>query len=380
MKKILRASVKFYLSEFYAMSSRKYTKNYTGNRNYYRGSNSIRAVTQKKSFTTSASNMTQNGLFSISVRDTIKLSIPANSLLTHRILDLPALIAASPMHRQLSNVFDQYKIEKSNLKFRMASCTDDIDATTNIVGSFFTCVDRSDFSNQISVDMLRTYQSYKETAWPLNGDRPITHAINVGQSNVVEKNQYYDSKKIAAFPAIAVGFAIPVPFGDISSDILNINVSLEIDAQVRYRGVRLDTSSGLSVTNLVPHNNAGVSGSWTRIADLPNNVTSVNVEAKTFGTYLIYIPSQEMWEIGVLMNTTDNTVPFAIDFENKRSQGLFMTVSTSVGQRLDVIINGTIGFNLQEVAGTSYSISRFYLASGYDFGEAYNYLNSKKTS
>ena len=218
-------------------------RSYAGRKTYYkRGkmSRSVRAITTSRAFKASAMNMTQNGKFNVNVRTTIGLSWGGSELTPVQFafndLDIPALLAASDMHRQLSNVFDQYKIEKATVKILPnigpAAPTN---ATSYI--SFFSVVDRTGF-NSPTIDQLRSYGSYKETNWSWN-DSPAPHMVYIGQSDVVSKSTYYDTKSTAVFPKVKVGGDL----GASQTTSLAWTFSVEIDAQVRYRGVRLDTSS-----------------------------------------------------------------------------------------------------------------------------------------
>ena len=215
---------------------------YAGRKTYYkRGkmSRSVRAITTSRSFKASAQNMTQNGKFNINVRTTVGLIWAGSSgspvQFAFNDIDVPALLAASPMHLQLSNVFDQYKIEKATIKILPNIGPAAPSNVTSFI-SFFSVVDRTGFNNP-TIDQLRSYGSYKETNWSWT-DSPVPHLVYIGQSDVVSKSTYYDSKVTAVFPKIKVGGDL----GASQTSSVGWTFSVEIDAQVRYRGVRLDTS------------------------------------------------------------------------------------------------------------------------------------------
>lgn len=200
---------------------------------------SVGKITQSRNFKASAANMTQNGVFSINVRTPQTLNIEANSPNTWEQLDVPALINSSAMHRQLSNVFDQYRIEKVTIRFKPISTVNTSQGATVSFLNFFTVVDRSGLSTGLTVDDLRTYASYKETVWSMTGDTPRPHIMNLGQADMVSRTEYYDSKKLAGFPTVAFGCDV----GQSVSAATAYTFTVEIDAQIRYRGVRLDTSN-----------------------------------------------------------------------------------------------------------------------------------------
>lgn len=219
--------------------SRYYRYGYGRRYGYRRKARSVRAITTSRNFKASAANMTQNGLFSINVRNEIQGNIAQNLRYGTSLLDVPAIISQSPMHLQLSNVFDQYKIEKVSIKFRPIYNSDAIPASAYGAQTFFTCIDRSGFSANVDLAQLQTYQSYKESNWSLTGETNMPHYVNIGQTDVVGKSTYFDSKNTSTFPKVAYGVILPQPV----SEAQLFKYSVEIDAQVRYRGVRLDTSS-----------------------------------------------------------------------------------------------------------------------------------------
>ena len=184
-------------------------------KNYYRypkryTKSSVAKITQSRNFKASAANMTQNGLFSISARSPLSLQVAANNNATWQVLDIPAAISGSDMHRQLSNVFDQYRIEKLTIRIKPVITYDNTGVGQfSSYLAFFSVVDRSGFSNSTTIAQLRTYSSYKETSWATNGgDTPRAHVINIGQADLVSRTEYYDSKSTAKFPQVCVGYDI----------------------------------------------------------------------------------------------------------------------------------------------------------------------------
>lgn len=218
---------------------RYYRYGYGRRYGYRRKARSVRAITTTRNFKASAANMTQNGLFSINVRNEIAGNIPQGLRYGTSLLDVPAIISQSPMHLQLSNVFDQYKIEKVAIKFRPIFNTDSIGGSNFGAQTFFTCIDRSGFSATVDLAQLQTYQSYKESNWSLTGETNMPHYVNIGQTDIVGKSSYFDSKATCTFPKVAYGVIMPTAVPNAAE----FKYSVEIDAQVRYRGVRLDTSS-----------------------------------------------------------------------------------------------------------------------------------------
>lgn len=218
-----------------------YPKKYNNYYKFYpRKNSSVGKITMSRNFKASAQNMTQNGLFNISVRQPDPLVVTGGTSSNWKKLDVPALISASAMHRQLSNVFDQYRIEKVTIRIKPIANTR-ISTDTQVLPfmNCFSVVDRSGLSEGLTLADLRTYASYKETVWSMNGDTPVPHNVYIGQADLVSRVEYFDSKKTAGFPTVAYG----IDLGLNPTNNVQVNFSIEIDAAVRYRGVRLDTSN-----------------------------------------------------------------------------------------------------------------------------------------
>lgn len=216
---------------------------YSRAKKYYykrgRASRSTRNITTSRSFKASAANMTQNGKFNVSTKFVVTVSIPAGSADVMADVDVPNYLVLSDMHRALSNVFDQYRVEKCGLKFNLL-----LNQTTSNIGHlcFFTAVDRTGFAAGATVQSIRTYGSYKESVWALNGDTNPPHVVNLGQADMVSRIEYFDSKSKAVFPKVKLGLSL----GETQTAAKTFSVTCEIDAQVRYRGVRLDNTGVLA--------------------------------------------------------------------------------------------------------------------------------------
>lgn len=218
---------------------------YAGRKTYYKrakASRSTRAISTSRSFKASAANMTQNGKFNVSTKfvKTIEFSIGDSSKFEK--LDIPNYLVLSDMHRALSNVFDQYRVEKCTLKFNLLLNNPTLQGTDIAHITFFTACDRSGFAANATVGSLRTYGSYKETTWSTNGDTNPSHFVNIGQADLVSKSEYYDSKNRASFPQVVAGLDL----GQAVIAAKAITITCEVDAQIRYRGVRLDTTGVLA--------------------------------------------------------------------------------------------------------------------------------------
>lgn len=222
---------RYFYSPYRRRGSRRYSK-------------SVKSMKMSRAFKASAANMTQNAKFNINVKTPKDVDFTGSSgapgaAQSFIDLDIPALISGSAMHLYLSNVFDQYRIEKVTVKILPLINPDVSEANKQNYQSVFTVVDRTGFSTGVTIDQLRTYSSYKETCWPTNGDSVRPHYVSIGQTDVVNRSQYYDTKTTSVFPKVKLG----VDLGQAATANYKFTFTIEIDAQVRYRGVRLDTSN-----------------------------------------------------------------------------------------------------------------------------------------
>lgn len=209
---------------------RRYWKRY-----YRRRYNSYNKTRTTRNFKASASNMTQGGTFNISVRKDTYIPVTASAKYGFDTLDVAGEIKGSPMHQALSNVFDQYRVEKVTIRIRPVG-----DSSGNIINPsiLFSAVDRSGFAANAPITTLRTYGSYKETQITGAKDVSPVHTIYIGQTNLVEFSSYSDSKNAVSFPAVGWGCI----FAALAANT-DVYFSIEFDCQIRYRGVRYDNSN-----------------------------------------------------------------------------------------------------------------------------------------
>ena len=225
-----------------------YTRRSKGSRPYYkrraRFNRSVKAINTSRAFKASAANMTQNGKFNVSTKFIRTIDIEAGSQYGMVDCDIPNEIVLADMHKALSNVFDQYRVEKCTLKFNLLLNSTFTSGTPHI--SFFTAVDRTGFAANATVPSIRTYGSYKETTWSLTGDSNAPHVISLGQADMVSRSEFYDTKNRAKFPQLKIGFDV----AEVQLTAKAFTITCEIDAQIRYRGVRLDTTGVLARVNI----------------------------------------------------------------------------------------------------------------------------------
>ena len=218
----------------------RYYRYYSPYRKYKRYYNSISKLNSSRNFYASSANMTQNARFNINVATPITLSISTGTNATWDIQDIGSLILNSNMHGALKTVFDQYRIEKVKIKITPVVIPSGLSGACTYL-TIFSALDRTGFQTQnLTWNLIKTYSSYRETCWPINGDSVPPHIYKAGQSDLVEKTSYTDTFKAASFPSGLFGISINATN---TGNAITLTVSIEIDAQVRYRGVRLASSS-----------------------------------------------------------------------------------------------------------------------------------------
>lgn len=210
-------------------------------RSYGRRYTSAGKIRTSRNVRASAQNMTQGGKFTVTAHETISLTIPQNAGGQGVTKNIATLIMQSSMHRNLSNVFDQYRIEKATIKLKDAGVTFGGAYTTTQLPVLSSIVDRTGLAAAIDINAMRTYSSYKETSLSANNDISPTHTIYIGASNIVEATTYYDTKVVTNFPQIYIAIALPTNVPNTDGYSYTRTFTMDIEAQVRYRGVRLDT-------------------------------------------------------------------------------------------------------------------------------------------
>lgn len=229
---------------FYS-SYRKYPRGFGRYiRSYGRRYSSVGKIRTSKNVRASAQNMTQGGKFTITAHNVTSLTVNQATTGSGVTVQLPTLIRNSPMHRNLSNVFDQYRIEKVILKIRDAGTSTANGYECTMLPVIASIVDRTGIAEGLTLDQMRTYSSYKETLLSANNDISPTHTIYIGASTLVESSEYFDTKQLTNFPKIYLAIVLPSAIPN-SSDAQHPysytrQLSIDVEAQVRYRGVRLD--------------------------------------------------------------------------------------------------------------------------------------------
>lgn len=198
---------------------------------------SERAITIPKRNKALRNNMLQGRRVCINLGFDDELILKEDDSSVYKLLDIPALITSSDMHLTFSNCFDQYKVVSYTLTINLKGIRFDGFLPTEEYadyGVIFTVFDRTKIKDGASWATLKTYQSYVETQFPVTGDN-----IKSTNRTIRSNSQYTDTKSMTGVPYLyyGIGFSSGTWPGDVY-----FSVSVNIKADVYYRGVRYDES------------------------------------------------------------------------------------------------------------------------------------------
>lgn len=202
-------------------------------------SRSIRAVTIPYKNKVKSANMLQARRLAINVDIDDELKIGNLTSYIYKKLDVAALLTSSPMHLQLSNCFDQYKILNYIMTISLKGIdgaiplTDDNFEDVEAYGNLFTIVDRTSIKDTTNIDALRTYSSFREVIIPLDGSKVTDY-----KRQILVNNNYCDTKNTASIPLLYYGVSINQSIVNRLKFRFNINFKFDMI----YRGVRYDDS------------------------------------------------------------------------------------------------------------------------------------------
>lgn len=202
-------------------------------------SRSIRAISIPYRNKVKSANMLQARRLAINVDIDDELKIGNLTSYIFKKLDVAALLTSSPMHLQLSNCFDQYKILNYVVTISLKGIDGSIPLTNDnfddveAYGNMFTIVDRTSIKDTTNIDALRTYSSFREVIIPLDGSNVTDY-----KRQVLVNNSYCDTKTTASIPLLYYGVSINQSIVNRLTFRFNINFKFDMI----YRGVRYDDS------------------------------------------------------------------------------------------------------------------------------------------
>lgn len=151
-----------------------------------------------------------------------------------------ALLTSSKIHLDLSNVWNDYKVEKIALTATPLSIDDLLVEEGGVISGpreyfkLFCAWDNNDVSHQLRYSDIKTYESYKDITYSItaNNETPIL------RFSTDPKLKKMDTKKTPNYGTLIIGINSPVIFGE----SIDINITVNFTFTVCYSCPRFDTS------------------------------------------------------------------------------------------------------------------------------------------
>ena len=178
----------------------------------------------------------------INSQRTFSLTTETDESSVYESFPIACFLTSSKMHGMLSDVWDEYKIEKVELNItRQGNQTVTEEESKEVYLKFFTCFDKNRPSVNISYSQIKTMDTYHETSFSLRAANtaPI-HSIcyTLGQ-------KYSSTKTTPSLGTLTMGLASHEIFGD----RVTTWWSCSFRFQVSYRVARVDTGY---ITTMIP--------------------------------------------------------------------------------------------------------------------------------
>lgn len=223
-------------------------------------SRSVRAIYQSPYSRYKAAQLTQESNFAISVVEDLKIYWNNGQDYTNALYDIGSAVTRTGVHLQLSNSFEQWRINSVTIKFQLKTFAGDVinlyeDVDIKQYIDFYTTVRRSKITEK-SIEELDSNSSYEQVTWPADGlgaCAPLKRTIHNSSLRLAS------TKMTAPFPYIAYGLRLHGNDHFMENKIFQTPfvISMQLQAKCSYRGVRLDKSNVLTSINpnVVSYNN-----------------------------------------------------------------------------------------------------------------------------
>ena len=215
-------------------------------------SRSIRAIYQSPYSRYKAAQLTQESNFAISVVEDLKIYWNNGQDYTNALYDIGAAVTRTGVHLQLSNSFEQWRINSVTIKFQLKTFAGDVinlyeDVDIKQYIDFYTAVRRSKKTDN-SIEELDSNSSYEQVTWPADGlgaCAPLKRTIHNSSLRMAS------TKMTAPFPFIAYGLRLHGNDHFMENKIFQTPfvISMQLQAKCSYKGVRLDKSNVLTSIN-----------------------------------------------------------------------------------------------------------------------------------
>lgn len=181
-----------------------------------------------------------DAIHSVNVTRTVRFSTTQDENTAFVTVPVVALLTSSKIHLDLSNVWNNYKVDSINIVITPLHM-DDIDVIVDGVRQkirdyfkIFSAWDDNEVSRQLRYSDIKAYQTYKDvtTSSKASNECPIL------SNSFKPMMKFMDTKKTPNQGTLIVGINAPSPFGE----EIEIAFSIMLTFSVCYSVVRLDKS------------------------------------------------------------------------------------------------------------------------------------------
>lgn len=191
-----------------------------------------------------------NNAVVINSQRTLSLTTEADESSVYESFPIACFLTGGKMHGQLSNAWDEYKIEAVEITVTPSGTEEikDEDKRTSYI-RFFTCIDNNRPPVNISYSQIKANSTYSDTTYALNSSNiaPIHRAtFNMDQ-------RYTSTKTTSPLGTLTLGLASSETFDDPVTTWWSCNFRFHVS----YRKARVDTGY---ITTMIPSSMPEISG------------------------------------------------------------------------------------------------------------------------
>jgi len=274
----------------------------------------------------------------INSQRTFSLTTETDESSVYESFPIACFLTSSKMHGMLSDVWDEYKIEKVELSItRQGNQTVTEEESKEVYLKFFTCFDKNRPSVNISYSQIKTMDTYHETSFSIL-------ATNAGPEHKIcymLGQKYSSTKTTPSLGTLTMGLASHEIFGD----RVTTWWSCSFRFQVSYRVARVDTSY---ITTMIPP----CPSPEPPIIRNKIEIESVQVNLSVYGRYFI-------------RDFTKVTVDTTVSLNN--FQGIIWYIEDDIYHTFELNLYRTGSGNITVPAGCRYKI--------YSSGDDYLFTN-----
>lgn len=176
----------------------------------------------------------------ITTVETFDLTVAIGQSNVYSQIPIDTSLTTSVMHQNMSNVYDQFRIRKITMKFQPTGTPGGNDAN-KLYSTFYTAMDRNGFADGVTLDMIRTYQSYKQTVYAaVASNKAPVHYVSWTNNTLFEKSRYFNTKLTPTTETVLAGVSLPA---NVAGAAATFSFTVTIQYDLTYRGLRADTSA-----------------------------------------------------------------------------------------------------------------------------------------